>query len=140
MQMKIDAKRGRAIEIRAEGASSHPQIELTGKILECPLGVHNALGAGFLERVYSNALACELRTRGLNSPQKLLLKVNYKGAIVGDCAADIIAEDAVLDANHRAQTINCLRAFGIRVGLLLNFRRPTQENERFVDSSNAAGS
>jgi GxxExxY protein len=139
MQMKIDAKRGRAIEVRAEGASSPPQIELTGKILECLLGVHSVLGAGFLERVYSNALARELRARGLKSAQKLLLKVNYKGAIVGDCAAGIIAEDAVLDANHRAQTINCLRALGIRVGLLLNFRRPTQEHERFVYRSNAAG-
>jgi len=38
---------------REEGQNSYPEEHLTGKILECAFTVHNALGAGFLERVYS---------------------------------------------------------------------------------------
>jgi GxxExxY protein len=139
--MKTDAKRGSAIEFQPEGASSHPQRELTGKILEWPFGVQDMLGTGFLARVNSNALALELRAGGLKCAQELPLKVNYKGAMVGDYAADNIAEDAVLlelkacavlHANRRAQIINCLRALGICVGRLIYFRWPTRVYERFV--------
>jgi GxxExxY protein len=139
--MKTDAKRGSAIGVQAEGAYSHPLRELAGKILESPFGVHNLLGTGFLARLSSNALAHELRAGGLKCAQELALKVNYKGAIVGDYAADNIAEDAVLlelkacavpDANRRAQIIDCLRALGIRAGRLINFRWPIRVYERFV--------
>src|SRR5271170_163839 len=114
----------------AQDAPSYPEQELTGKILECAFAVHNTLGAGFLECVYSNALAIELRNKSLKCIQEAPLKVNYKGAIVGDYAADMVVDDAVLielkacavlDPNHRAQIINYLRASGIRVGLLINF-------------------
>jgi GxxExxY protein len=139
--MNTDAKRARVIEGQSESPASYPQQELTGKILEAAFGVHNVLGAGFLERVYSNALSVELRAKGLKCMQEAPLKVNYKGTIVGDYAADMVVEDAVLielkactalDPNHRAQIINYLRASGIHVGLLINFDRPRLEYERFV--------
>ena len=115
--------------------------ELTGKILECAFVVHNTLGAGFLERVYSNALALELRRSEIECAREVPLKVTYKGVIVGDYVADILVAGrvlielkacAVLDSNHAAQIMNYLRASGIRVGLLLNFGRPKLEYRRFV--------
>jgi GxxExxY protein len=115
--------------------------ESTGKILECAFAVHNALGAGFLERLYSNALAVELRGNGNDCVQEAPLKVTYRDVIVGDYVADILVADrvlielkacAVLDSNHAAQIMNYLRASGIRVGLLLNFGRPKLEYRRFV--------
>ena len=39
--------------------------ELTGKIIGCAMKVHRALGSGFLESVYQNALAYELQQAGL---------------------------------------------------------------------------
>jgi hypothetical protein len=39
--------------------------ELTEKIIGCSYIVSNTLGAGFLEKVYENALAHELRKAGL---------------------------------------------------------------------------
>jgi GxxExxY protein len=120
---------------------AYPEQGLTGKILDCAFAVHNALGAGLLERVYSNALAIELRSKGVNCHQEAPLKVEFKGAVVGDFAADLLVNNSVivelkacatLDPNHRAQLINCLRASGIRVGLLLNFGRPRLEYERFA--------
>jgi len=139
--MNTGEKRARAIEGQSEWPASYPQQELTGKILECAFAVHNLLGAGFLERVYSNVLILELRSHGLKCVQELPLKVNYKGIVVGDFAADIVVEDVALielkactalDPNHRAQVINYLRASGIQVGLLMNFGRPRLEYERFV--------
>ncbi len=46
-----------------EAGGIYPEQGLTGKILEAAFAVHNALGAGFLEKVYANALAFELRSR-----------------------------------------------------------------------------
>lgn len=115
--------------------------ELTGAILQSAFAVHNTLGAGFLERVYSNALALELEAHGLKYVQNEQLQVKYRGTIVGDYIADITVENRVilelkacasLDPSHSAQLMNYLRATNIRVGLLLNFGRPKLEYRRFV--------
>jgi GxxExxY protein len=116
----------------------YPEQELTGKILECAFAVHNTLGAGFLERVYSNALALELRGIEIDCVREAPLKVTYRDVIVGDYVADTgrvlieLKACAVLDSNHAAQIMNYLRASGIRIGLLLNFGRPKLEYRRFV--------
>ncbi len=124
-----------------QAEASYPEEELTGRILEAAFAVHNTLGAGFLERVYSNALALELRKMGLACTQEAALKVNYQCVVVGEYAADLVVAGkvllelkacAALDPNHRAQLINYLRASGIRVGLLINFGRPRLEYERLV--------
>jgi len=115
--------------------------ELTGKILEAAFAVHNTLGVGFLERVYSNALALELRSKGLTCRQEQPLKVTYKNAIVGDYIADLVVGNRVLvelkactllDPVHGAQLINYLRASGIKVGLLLNFGKTKLQFRRLV--------
>jgi GxxExxY protein len=132
------------IEIKTPKSEVHPEYpeqDLTGKILECAFTVHNTLGAGFLERVYSNALTVEQVAANLNSIQQAPLKVKYRDAIVGEYLADVIVEDRVLlelkacaslDPSHSAQIMNYLRASGIRVGLLLNFGRPKLEYRRLV--------
>ena len=121
--------------------SIYPEGELTGKILECAFAVHNSLGAGFLEKVYENALVLELRSSGIACEQQRPLKVTYKGAVVGDYQADMVVEGKVLielkacsalDSNHEAQLMNYLRASGLHVGLLLNSGRPKLEYRRFV--------
>ena len=115
--------------------------ELTGTILQAAFAVHNTLGAGFLERVYSNALALELQSHRLKCVQNEQLQVKYRETIVRDYIADIIVENRVilelkacasLDPSHSAQLMNYLRATSIRVGLLLNFGRPKLEYRRFV--------
>jgi GxxExxY protein len=125
------------------GAKSaiYPEQELTQKILEASFLVHNTLGAGFLERVYANALSLELRQMGLVCAQEVPLKVKYKDVIVGDYSADLVVEKRVLvelkactglDSVHEAQALNYLKASGIRVGLLLNFGKPRLEYRGFV--------
>ena len=43
---------------------------LSNRIIGCALTVANTLGSGFLERVYENALALELRRAGLAVAQQ----------------------------------------------------------------------
>ncbi len=119
----------------------YPEAELATQILKCAFSFHNSLGAGFLEKVYANALVLELRAQGHSCVQETPLQVRYRNAIVGDYLADLVVENRVLlelkasqalDSNHEAQILNYLRASGIRVGLLLNFGRPRLEYRRFI--------
>jgi GxxExxY protein len=118
-----------------------PEQELTEKILGGAFAVHNSLGCGFLEKVYSNALLVELSKMGLNCEQEVLFKVKYKEAVVGDYCADLIVERRVLlelkacsalDSVHEAQVLNYLKASNIKVGLLMNFGKPKLQYRRFV--------
>lgn len=103
--------------------------------------VNRVLGAGFLEKVYERALLMELETRGLKAENQVPIKVFYKKEIVGDYIADILVEKKVLvetksaehlEKSHEAQLLNYLKATGIQVGLLVNFRHPKAEIKRMV--------
>jgi GxxExxY protein len=122
-------------------AAIYPEQELTQKILEGAFAVHNTLGCGFLERVYSNALLFELRNMNLSCEHEVPFKVRYKEAVVGDYCADLIVERRVIvelkacassDSVHEAQILNYLKASRIQVGLLLNFGKPKLQHRRFV--------
>ena len=46
--------------------ANRPELDaISNRIIGCALTVANTLGGGFLEKVYENALAFELRTAGL---------------------------------------------------------------------------
>ena len=106
---------------------------LTEAVIGAAFAVSNTLGCGFLEMVYENALAIELRSRGYEVQQQAPLEVRYKEEIVGIYSADLVVNGQVvvelkavraLDVVHRAQCMNYLRASGIRTGLVLNFGLP----------------
>ena len=102
--------------------------------------VTDALGAGFLEKVYENALAHELREGRLAVVRQHRIVVRYDGVAVGECAVELLEESKVmaglklaraLGEEHAAQCINYLKATGPRVCLLLNFAKPRLEIRRF---------
>ena len=85
--------------------------DLSERIIGCAFTVANTLGAGFLEKVYENALAHELQKTGLMAAQQFPLVVAYDGVTVGSYAADMLVEDTILveikavralDAVHRS--------------------------------------
>jgi len=115
--------------------------ELTGQVLKCAFEVHNALGCGFLEKVYEKALIHELKSCGLNVETQKAMRIEYKGENVGNYIADLVVNDKVivelktaacLTMIHKAQTLNYLRASGHEVALLLNFSKPRLEYKRVV--------
>ncbi len=107
--------------------------KLTERIIGCAFKVSNSLGIGFVEKVYENAYAYELRQDGFAVQQQFPIKVVYEGFIVGDFFADLLIEDTILvelkavsslDKNHVAQSLNYLRASGLKTCLLINFGTP----------------
>ncbi|MFA5073829.1 MAG: GxxExxY protein [Nitrospirota bacterium] len=115
--------------------------DLTKDIIDSAFKVHNALGCGLLEKVYSKALIYDLETKTKKISEEREYKVFYLEKEVGLYYADIVVDDKVivevksvikLDDIHRAQLLNYLRISGIRVGLLMNFSKPKLEFERLI--------
>jgi GxxExxY protein len=128
--------------MHAEHADENRLNDLSGRVIGCALIVLNALGAGFLEKVYENALAHELRKAGLSVVQQHGVSVMYDGMVVGEYVIDLMIEQALLvelkatkalDEAHHAQCLNYLKASGMRLGLLLNFGKPRMEIKRVAN-------
>ena len=104
---------------------------LTDQILQAfYTRVYHRLGYGFLEKVYENAMALELRHMDLKVEQQKEISVFYGDETVGVYYADLVVADAVIvelkatsaiAPEHEAQLLNYLRATPYEVGLLLNF-------------------
>ena len=58
--------------------------------------VHNTLGAGFLEKVYANALAYEVRAAGLSAVEQYGAQAHYKDILVGEYFVDLLIDDPLL--------------------------------------------
>lgn len=115
--------------------------ELSRQVIGCAFAVLNTLGAGYLEKVYENALTLELRAAGLTVDQQHGLTVTYRGQTVGQYFIDLLVEDALLvelktvqafDESHRLQCLNYLKASGLHLCLLLNFAKSRLEIKRIV--------
>ena len=116
--------------------------EVSGRVIGCAYTVLNKLGPGFLEKVYENALAHELRKSGLSVTQQRGLTVLYDGIVAGEYVVDLLVEDVLLvelkavktlDETHRAQCLNYLRASCTRLCLLLNFGTARLEVKRLIN-------
>jgi GxxExxY protein len=117
----------------------------TYAIIGAAMAVHARLGHGFLESVYQEALAAELTRRHVPFEREVEIEVWDAGKILDShFRADFIAYRSViielkavgaLNWGHGRQVINDLKATGIRIGLLLNFGRPSLEWKRLIQSA-----
>ena len=94
-----------------------------------------------MEKVYERALMEEIRLRGLQATAQTPFPVAYKGKPVGMYSADLVVDGRLLvevkcvdqfSNVHLAQCINYLKASGLHLALLINFRRPRVEWKRVV--------
>jgi GxxExxY protein len=117
--------------------------DITNKIIEAFYKVYNALGYGFLERVYKNALYYELIEMGFKVDMEQRILVYYKTHVVGDYSSDLLVEDVIicelktsesLQEGDENQLINYLKATNIEVGLLLNFGKKPQVKRKIYDN------
>jgi len=115
--------------------------DITYAIYGAVFEVNRVLGPGFLEKVYENALLVELKNRGLKAESQVPIKVSYKRNMVGEYFADILVEEKVIlelktvekiTKIHEAQLLNYLKATGLQVGLLVNFKHSKAEIKRIV--------
>jgi len=95
-----------------------------------------------LESIYEEALKVELSKRGLNFDYQREIKIEYLGVEVGTHRLDLFVENSIivelkavkeLSDIHFAQLRSYLKATGLKVGLVLNFSKPTLEVKRVVN-------
>ena len=122
--------------------------EITRKLIGLYFQVYGALGYGFLEQVYRNAMAMAGRKAGLEMAQEVPIRVQFEGSIIGEYKADLVVNQAViaelkacqtLAPAHEAQLLNYLKASRFEVGLLFNFG-PKPQYKRMIYDNNRKGS
>jgi GxxExxY protein len=110
-------------------------------VVGAAIEVLKGLGHGFHEKPYENALVIEFGLRDIPFQQQPRFPIRYKKHQVGEFIPDLIAfETVVIDTKvieritdlERGQMLNYLRITGLRVGVILNFRKPKLEWERLV--------
>ncbi len=104
---------------------------LSGAVIAAAIDVHRQLGPGFTESVYEEALSVELAERRMPFERQKAFEVLYRGKIVGEGRTDFVidrqlvvelkAVDSIV-AVHRAQVLSYLKALGLSLGLLINFK------------------
>jgi len=118
--------------------------KISERVIGCAYTVGNTLGSGFLERVYENALAHELRKAGLQVIRQYAIAVKYDGIVVGDYVGDLLIEDKVLaeikavwalDDVHKAQCLNYLKGTGLQLCLLINFGNLRVDIKRIIQDA-----
>jgi GxxExxY protein len=92
--------------------------------------VHKALGPGFLEIIYLNALLIELKKLGLLCESEKEIRILYEGNLVGMHKIDLLVEGEIivelkavedLNKKHYAQIRSYFKALNKPLGLLVNF-------------------
>jgi GxxExxY protein len=122
--------------------------ELTHRIIAAGIEVLRALGPGFVESVYENALVLELESRGLKVERQVAFDVFYKGEAVGNHRLDLLFDGTIVvelkavkafEPVHFAIVKSYLATLGLKHGLLLNFAATRLQVRRVqqVDSAEA---
>lgn len=106
--------------------------EISRHIVDCAIEVHRTLGGpGLLESVYEEALAWELRQRGLNAQSQIQVPISYKGnKLAAPLRLDLLVNGRVvvevkstIDYNpiFEAQALTYLRLLDLKLALVVNF-------------------
>ena len=107
-----------------------PDQELTQRIIGAAIAVHKALGPGFLESAYEEALAIEFTHQGIAFERQKVLPVLYRGQKIAEHRLDFLVESCVvvelkaissLEDIHFAIVRSYLKAANLQSALLLNF-------------------
>ncbi|MBW6475247.1 MAG: GxxExxY protein [Anaerolineaceae bacterium] len=116
--------------------------DITEKIIDSAMTVHNILGNGFQEVIYQRAMAIEMHLQGLLFSRELEMPIFYRDEDIGTRRVDFFVEEKVmveikavseLNNTHLAQAINYLEAYKMKVGLLINFGENSLKCRRVGD-------
>ena len=106
------------------------------------MDVHNELGKGFSEAVYSDALEIELKENGVPYKREAKYDIHYKGKKLSHhYFADFVLDEKIilelkaiecLIKSHTKQVLNYLAASKMKLGLLVNFGEDSLAYKRIV--------
>jgi GxxExxY protein len=117
--------------------------DLTHEVIGAAMEVHGILKNGFLESVYEESLAIEMRLRGILFERQHSLNVMYKGQIAKQFFCDLLVDGKVLvevkaisklTEIEYAQILNYLKATGLELGLLINFGARSLQFKRIINN------
>jgi GxxExxY protein len=107
-----------------------PHKELTDRIIAAAIKVHRALGPGFLEAIYEEAFAAELKFQGINFDRQMPVKIRYRDVEIGEHRLDFLVESTAvvelkaiqeLEKIHFSIVRSYLKVTDKQIGLLMNF-------------------
>lgn len=104
--------------------------------------VHRVLGMGFKEVIYKDALELEFEQQGIVFNREKRYGIEYKGKILPHkYVADFVVFDKIIlevkSSNtiiegFVAQTLNYLKACGLKLGIIVNFGERSLTYKRIV--------
>ncbi|PTX19286.1 GxxExxY protein [Pontibacter mucosus] len=122
---------------------NYKYADLTSQIIGAAMEVHSTLKSGFPEVIYQRALEREMLLRNLKIHREFEIPVLYKGEKVGNRRVDFLVDTKIpvelkavakLEDLHIAQAINYLEAYGLEIGLLINFGSKSLEFRRLYNA------
>jgi len=126
-------------ESRKAGKSLR-DLKVTQEIIACAIRVHRALGPGFLEAVYEEALAVEFALSGIQFIRQHPVPLFYRDHQVEEHRLDFLVERKIvvelkaisgLEDIHFAIGRSYLKATHLNDGLLFNFATAPLTIKRF---------
>lgn len=115
--------------------------ELSYVIMKSAFEVHNALGPGFPEAIYEEAMNRELVRNGVSLERQKRIKVLYKDEPIGEFILDNIADGRVIleykavseiAKIHEQQALSYLKATGLELAIVINFGAERVQSSRVV--------
>ena len=103
----------------------------TEPIIGCAFAVLNALGHGYHEKPYEEALVVDFRHHEISFDQQARYPILYRDSKVGEYVSDLIVFGKVvvdsktidgITGHEVGRMLNYLRVTGLQVGLILNFK------------------
>ena len=112
------------------------------EIIGACMKIHSALGCGYKEAIYQDALEVELSIKKIAFIREKKFEVIYEGIVLKHhFVADFVVYDHIiveLKSSKEiinpfiAQTINYLKASGLNLGLVINFGNASLQTRRIV--------
>lgn len=113
------------------------------QIIGACMKVHRTLGAGFLEKVYQEALEHEMRKLSIPYEREKQLQIFYNEVKLDKYyKADFLCFDSIIleikaqkfiSENDKKQVLNYLKSTSLKLGLLVNFGTPSLTYKRIIN-------
>jgi len=117
-------------------------LEIKSQVRDSASEIYQALGAGYNETIYEEAMAYELRQRNIPYEVERNTEIFYKGVKVGIHRLDFILDGKLvvelkastsITASHIGQTSAYLKTLKLHHGMVVNFPYPDKDSPDFKD-------
>lgn len=118
--------------------------QISKEVVDCCFQVHQKMGTGLLEDLYTEPLCIEFEKRNIKYELEKQIPVYYDGQLLKrSCRLDMVIDNAIiLELKavekilpiHEAQLITYLKVAKLKTGFLINFKNPYFKSaiKRFV--------